>query len=318
MRIAIIGPGAMPIPPTGWGAVEILIHDLRCELEAAGHTVEVINTPKKHDIIRQTNASQFDFVHVQYDDHVDVIPHLNCKNIGITSHYAYLEQPNKWGGYAGIAQAFLQTKAHILALSHGIANTYVRFGFDPKRIHVIHNGVRDGLFRYDVTCKMPDRSIYLAKVDYRKRQHLFQGISGLYFAGNIADQRFDSTDKSYLGEWSKQQLYQNLTEYANLVLLSDGEAHPLVCMEAMSAGLGLVVSQFACANLDLTKPFIDVIPEDRILDKHFVENVIRQNAAKSVTMRREIKEYARSFSWSEVTKRVYVPTYEKIILQESL
>ena len=24
MKIAIVGPGIMPIPPTGWGAVEIL------------------------------------------------------------------------------------------------------------------------------------------------------------------------------------------------------------------------------------------------------------------------------------------------------
>ena len=24
MRVSIIGPGIMPIPPTGWGAVEIL------------------------------------------------------------------------------------------------------------------------------------------------------------------------------------------------------------------------------------------------------------------------------------------------------
>ncbi|MEC8578098.1 MAG: hypothetical protein VXY41_01675, partial [Pseudomonadota bacterium] len=49
-------------------------------------------------------------------------------------------------------------------------------------------------------------------------------------AGNIADERFDKT-KNYLGEWSKKYLYENLTHYGNLVLLSDGEAHPLVCME---------------------------------------------------------------------------------------
>ena len=27
MKVAIVGPGIMPIPPTGWGAVEILIWD---------------------------------------------------------------------------------------------------------------------------------------------------------------------------------------------------------------------------------------------------------------------------------------------------
>jgi hypothetical protein len=27
LKISIIGPGIMPIPPTGWGAVEILFWD---------------------------------------------------------------------------------------------------------------------------------------------------------------------------------------------------------------------------------------------------------------------------------------------------
>ena len=50
-----------------------------------------------------------------------------------------------------------------------------------------------------------------------------------------------------------------------LVLLSDGEAHPLVCLEAFAAGLGVVISQWAAANLDLDKDFITVIPEDKLM-----------------------------------------------------
>jgi hypothetical protein len=42
------------------------------------------------------------------------------------------------------------------------------------------------------------------------------------------------------------------------VLLSDGEAHSLVIMEALAAGLGVVVSEFATANLCLAKEFITV------------------------------------------------------------
>ena len=97
--------------------------------------------------------------------------------------------------------------------------------------------------------------MYLAKVDYRKRQHLFQNIDSLWFAGNIVDERYD-TKNNYLGEWSKDQLYKELTDYGNLVLLSDGEAHSLVIMEAFAAGLGVVISEYARANLDLDKKFI--------------------------------------------------------------
>ena len=33
MKVSIVGPGIMPIPPTGWGAVEILIWDQKLALE---------------------------------------------------------------------------------------------------------------------------------------------------------------------------------------------------------------------------------------------------------------------------------------------
>lgn len=328
MKIAIIGPGIMPIPPTGWGAVEILIHDMRCALEELGHDVHIVNVKDKNEIISQTNALDADFVHVQYDEHIDVVPYLTCKNVAITSHYGYLEQPHRWDqGYKRIAQQFLTTDVNIFALSPGIANLYKQLAvvnkdvihpsFSNDRVFVVHNGVRDDLFRFSEACKFPERTIYLAKVDYRKRQHVFQNIDSLYFAGNLADNRFNSGSDRYLGEWDKQHLYQNLTDYANLALLSDGEAHPLVCMEAMSAGLGLVLSEFSCGNLDMSKPFIDVIPEKLISDTGYVERVIKENAAKSIKMRKQIREYSETFSWKSVVKNVFVPAAEKVIAGNS-
>ena len=44
MKISIVGPGIMPIPPTGWGAVEILIWDQKLALEKLGHQVDIVNT----------------------------------------------------------------------------------------------------------------------------------------------------------------------------------------------------------------------------------------------------------------------------------
>ena len=43
MKVAIVGPGIMPIPPTGWGAVEILIWDQKLALEKLGHEVQIVN-----------------------------------------------------------------------------------------------------------------------------------------------------------------------------------------------------------------------------------------------------------------------------------
>ena len=75
MKVSIIGPGIMPIPPTGWGAVEILIWDYYQELTKLGHEVQIVNTPNHNDIINQVNSFKPDFVHLQYDDLYQVMEH---------------------------------------------------------------------------------------------------------------------------------------------------------------------------------------------------------------------------------------------------
>ena len=59
MKIAIVGPGIMPIPPTGWGAVEILIWDQKLALEKLGHEVQIVNTQSPIDIIKQINSFNY-------------------------------------------------------------------------------------------------------------------------------------------------------------------------------------------------------------------------------------------------------------------
>ena len=134
----------------------------------------------------------------------------------------------------------------------------------------------------------------------------------LWYAGNLADNNFDR-NKNYLGEWQKETLYKELTDYGNLVLLSDGEAHPLVCMEAFCAGLGVVVCEWGKANLDLDKEFITVIPEKKINDIEFVESEIIKNREYSVAHRDEIVEYSKTFEWKNVLQTNYIPAVEKVI-----
>ena len=144
----------------------------------------------------------------------------------------------------------------------------------------------------------------MAKIEYRKRKCSFHNIEGLYFAGKIEDSRYNRNN--YLGEWDKHRVYEGLTDFANLVLLSDGEAHPLVCMEALSSGLGLVVSSYAKANLNESLPFIDVIKEDNITDLDHVAAVIKQNRKSSIENRHDIRKYAEGMSWKNVVKKYYL------------
>ena len=310
MKIVLIGPGIMPIPPTGWGAVEILVWDTKIALEKLGHEVLIINTKNGREIIDQINNFRPDFVHVHYDEFVPIVPFIQYPN-AITSHYGYLERPKMFGGYANVANEFMRVKPNVFCLSEGIEKVY-NIMFNITNTFVTPNGVNLNEFNYVSDPDYPDRSIYLAKIDYRKRQHLFQSIDSLWYAGNIADDRFN-TKKNYLGEWSKDRLYNELTDYGNLVLLSDGEAHPLVCMEALASGLGVVVCEWGKANLDTTKEFITVIPEDKIEDISYVEEQIIKNREYSVAHRDEIREYGEQFDWVKVIEKHYLPNVNEVI-----
>ena len=311
MRFSIIGP-ATPIPPVGWGAVESLIWDYKVTLEKLGHEVQIINISDPREIIKRINDFKPDFCHIQYDDWIVLYPYIQYPCV-CTTHFAYLEQPEKMNGYGQIFGHFQQTQPNVFCLSESIRKAYSILGGIPdEKLFVVPNGVDLSLFRNTDTPEFPDRSIYLAKIDYRKRQHKFQSIDSLFFAGNIADKRFNE-NHNYLGEWKKEYLHDHLTDYGNLVLLSDGEAHSLVIMEAFAAGLGVVVSEFATANLDTDKEFITVIPEDKIDDPQFVEYAIKKNREYSVAHRDEILKYAKQFSWENIIKTYYLPTVRKVI-----
>ena len=312
MKISIIGPGLMPIPPKGWGAAESLIWDMANALKDLGHEMQIINTTDPNKVLSSIKEFDPDFVHINYDDFIVLYPHID-KPKAMTSHFGYLERPDMMNGYVNIFNKFQEMKPNVFCLSEGIKNIYKVFSnFPEEKLFVTPNGVNVDAFNFKEEPAHPHRSMYLAKVDYRKRQHLFQNIDSLWFAGNIVDERYD-TKNNYLGEWSKEQLYKELTDYGNLVLLSDGEAHSLVIMEAFAAGLGVVISEYARANLDLDKKFITLIPEKKIKDIDYVEGQIIRNREYSIKHRDEIREYAKQFEWKNVLQKHYLPSIQKLI-----
>ena len=315
MKISIIGPGLMPIPPKGWGAVEALIWDMANALKDLGQEVQIINTTDPNKVLAAIKEFDPDFVHINYDDFIVLYPHID-KPKAMTSHFGYLERPDMMNGYVNIFNKFQEIRPNVFCLSEGIKNIYKVFSnFPEEKLFVTPNGVNVDAFNFKEEPAHPHRSMYLAKVDYRKRQHLFQNIDSLWFAGNIVDERYD-TKNNYLGEWTKDQLYKELTDYGNLVLLSDGEAHSLVIMEAFAAGLGVVISEYARANLDLDKKFITLIPEKKIKDIDYVEGQIIRNREYSIKHRDEIREYGKQFAWKKMLKEHYLPSIEKLIAEK--
>ena len=99
MKIALVGPGIIEIPPKGWGAVESLIWDYATELGELGHEGCIINTPDRGQIIRDLAKEDYDFIHVHYDVFYDIMDYIHtaCPNakLAISSHYPYIDQPDR-------------------------------------------------------------------------------------------------------------------------------------------------------------------------------------------------------------------------------
>ena len=305
MKIALIGPGIMPIPPEGWGGVEHLIWNFHNQLKKDGDEVTIINTKDLHKIVNTINTGKFDAVHLHYDQYANIMPYIECDRKMITSHYPYLENPEPQ--YEFLYDLLKDSKSHIVSLSDRIKDEFVRRGIDD--VSVLPCGIEIDLYSLDDVV-YSDRSIVVGKLEPRKRQAFLQkkGLN-IDFIGNNADPSFDIDDPCYFGEQSKQDIMDNLTSYANMVLLSSGEAHPFVCLEGMAAGLGLVLSEQSTANLDLSQPFITVIPDDKLEDISYLKDKIQENRTISISMRNEIREYCRTnFDWSSIIKQ-----YKEII-----
>lgn len=296
MRIALIGPGIIPIPPDGWGAVESLIWDYAVALRQKGHEVDIYNDPDLTKVAQEMNDKSHDFIHCQYDDHAGVLSELLDKPFVATSHFGYLKEQRFWGGYASIHRGVMRANG-IIALSPEIRQVYLDSGYNGFLAY-LRNGTNVNKFNYKLESN--NRAICLGKIEPRKLQtpiaSLCNNACPIDFVGPIVDSSFAAGGIcKYLGPWTKEQVYSNLTDYGALVLLSAGEAAPLVVPEALAAGLSVVVSRSAAANLD-PMPFVYLYEPGMDLPK-----LINKAIAENSSHREQIRAYAaKRFDWSVI------------------
>lgn len=301
MKIALIGPGIMPIPPQNWGAVESLIWDYYEYLKQKGIDVDIINDKNLPAVAERVNNIDYDFIHLHYDDHAGVLSDLIKKPFCTTTHYGYIKEyyPN-YGYWSRIFNGVLKSPG-LISLSKEIDGLFKVSGFN-KFSRVLRNGARTKEFRFQ--SEGNKNSLCLGKVEPRKRQadlaNVCSGKSHIDFIGPVIDNNFRSNDTcKYAGVWSKPDLYENLTNYKCLILLSDGEAAPLVVPEALSAGLSLVLSETAAANLDRSLPFIHVLPNGYLEED--VSYIINKAVEENTKYRKDIRNYAlEKFDWSVI------------------
>jgi hypothetical protein len=206
MKIALVGPGIMSIPPSGHGAVEILIWDYFLELMNQGHTVDIINkirisqeeqshpnTNYCQDLIKTINNGNYDFVHLHYDCLYHILPFLTSQKIGITSHYPYIDQPEKHlkDRYFNTFQSICNNQNHVIfALSKKDYNVFQSNCKDKSNLFLLLNGSNHNEI-IPVTNKInPGKTVYIGKIEERKLQHKYCKIPNIDFYGKCDDQDF--------------------------------------------------------------------------------------------------------------------------------
>jgi len=308
MKITLIGPGIMPIPPTGWGAVESIIWECSNELSELGYEGTILNTPNQDEIVSSLEEEQFDFIHIHYDVFYNLIPQIKkvCPNskIALSSHYPYIDQfeKHRFDEYDRIFNWMVSNSNSFYNFCVSEKDLEVFKSKNAENLYLFKTGIQHKDIRVSRLPNKMDRSVCVGKVDRRKMQFFYQEIETIDFIGPIGDGfGFDST-KNYLGEWTKKQIYGNISEYANMILLSTGEnGTPLVLKEALIAGLGIVTSEYCAYELDTSLPFISVIPTDKLQDLEYVKNTLTENKTISLSMKDEIVKYGVSnFSWEKL------------------
>jgi len=263
MRIAIITPGFQKWPVSAWGACELVCEGLGEALKELGHTVDYVNdeTCQGRVDINRLITGGYDWIHSGYDDHAGILNRYLPKNQwwGQTCHYGYLNQPELWQpGYQQIFDEICKAPC-ILPLSIRAKAQFVRKVNSTVPMPILPNGVNTQKFK--IYPKGNGRLIFVGKLDGRKGEDLLQGLQiPVDFVGPKTYDFIPNAPHKYLGEWTREQLYENLGAYSGLVLLSKGENHCLVGLEAMAAGIPMILSEEASENF---KDVAFVIPSVR-------------------------------------------------------
>lgn len=317
MKIALIGPGIMSIPPQGWGAVETVIFDLYNQLKIIGHEVYIINkmrhTPNDQsnpttnyciELITEINDGNYDFVHLHYDCLYHILPYLKAKKIGFTSQYPYIDNEEKHNNdsFKPILDFMIHNNNYLnFMVSIKDIHFLIEKGANPKFLFLLENGIDSDSFIFKENGNLMNKTIYLGQINERKGQHKYCHLKNIDIIGpylnNTLQNISQNTLINYKGSWTRNDVFNKLTDYGNLLLLSSGEADPLVVKEALMCGIGVVINATSSKNL-ASSNFITIIEDEKMNDLIYIQTKIDENRNKSSLMRPEIRMYAENtFSW---------------------
>jgi glycosyltransferase involved in cell wall biosynthesis len=298
VRIAHIGHGRIEIPPQNSGAVEAIISDYQFWCEKLGHEFLVVNDLSPAHAMLEAEAFSPDAVHLHDESKIDAFAVLSAPVKIVTTHDpTFFEKPNAFKA------RFIKGDFMIGSLSEEQMIRFLNWGIPNSRLILTPNGARADLIAFKENPLWPDKIICLGMIGNRKRQNLLLGLPFVDCIGPVSTYDPVVTGDVTFDEWQKWEVYRKLTDYAALVLLSKSEAAPLVVMEAMMAGLDVVVSEAASANLDRSQPFVHVLDERTITNPMLLEVALNKVLSRPKD-RAAVRAYAEQyFDWEVLVKR---------------
>jgi glycosyltransferase involved in cell wall biosynthesis len=308
MKMALVSSGYNPTPPLS-NSILTLLQEYKYHSEKNGHQVDIFNNHNVHQVIAEINSNDYDFVHLHNGSFVLDFSQTLQQKFCFTSHAGHLLKSHQWDAtFQQEFQSYLNAPG-ILALSSVSKQLFLDAGY-AGYLSIQANGIDTQKINRQE--RGNGKAICLGWIQPRKQQRLLaetlDGQIYIDFVGPLDDPDFgEGLTTKYLGVWSLPQVYQQLTEYSCLILISNGEVAPLVVLEAMAAGLSIVVSESASANLHI-KDFIKVLPDDILTDanprkQQIVCESVLELIENNQSSRQKIVAYAQdNFDFSHIIK----------------
>lgn len=260
-QLLVVASGSLPIPTSGWGAVEKIITETLPLFEDYGFSASVLNSKHKQEWSFAANK-KFDLVLCHDDSSIEKVKEYFPKvPVVAVTHYGSIPLVNEWDpSYLKVTKSF-SLADKVVTLSHKCRSTLEK-QTQLRNITVCPNGILP--IQYQVNPRM-SRAIYLGKIEPRKRQleiakHYPQLAIDFVGPGKIP-RRFKKKSQTgirFLGPQNKSWLKENLSRYDIGILISKSEADPLVLYEYQNAGLKILVSELALGDQDCNLPWIKV------------------------------------------------------------
>jgi glycosyltransferase involved in cell wall biosynthesis len=301
MNIALIGPGQISIPAKGWGGTEALVWNHVIELRRRGIVVDIFNSRDLDAVSNDINVRDYDFIHLHYDAYAGHFNRTLSRPYCLTSHWGEVKELENWDRHGGwwypIYNEMIKCRG-MIALAPEISELYKNKDY-TNYVNHLAVGTTVKNFKF-VKSNTNNKAICLGKIEPRKMQYELSvagnNIVNIDFYGPMQDSRFQNTNTCiYRGILDRENLYNQLTDYNCMILLSKGEAAAQVIPEALAAGLSVCVTETAAGNLDRTLPFIKVVPNNWLDYKDQVVNEIKNLVETNNKYRNDIRKYALDF-----------------------